>query len=201
MAVRFQSSCLKLVSSKQNHAMNPFYTLSMSTNPACFHWLAKITYEHSCYQQQDKCPSIKAAHYPVLNSTEVDLKLQIFMNVASEAFILLFWASTVTPGGAKCFLSSFLLHYLSTLSHQGHSSSSPQHLPPPTTTGPLRWRIIMCCDLPFSPPTLSPHGLCISSLLLPSSLCSTPVTGHIPLPCRNIHPCTSGLWWHPRTYS
>lgn len=76
--------------------------------------------------------------------------------MASEAFILLFWASTVTPGGAKCFLSSFLLHYLSTLSHQGHSSSSPQHLPPPTTTGPLRWRIIMCCYLPFSPPTPSP---------------------------------------------
>lgn len=70
------------------------------------------------------------------------------MNTASEAFILLFWASTVTPGGAKCFLSSFLLHYLSTLSHQGHSSSSP----PPTTTGPLRWRIIMCCYLPPSPP-------------------------------------------------
>lgn len=105
---------------------------------------------------KDKCPSIKAACYPVLNSIEVDLRWQIFMNMASEAFTLLFQASTVTPGGAKCFLSSFLLHYLSTLSHQGHRSSSPQHLPPPTTTRPLRWRIIMCCYLHFAP-TL--HGL------------------------------------------
>lgn len=57
-----------------------------------------------------------AAHYPVYNSTKVQLRWQIFMNLASEAFILLFQASTVTPGGAKCFLSSFLLHYLSPLS-------------------------------------------------------------------------------------
>lgn len=46
---------------------------------------------------------------------------------------------------------------LSTLSHQGHSSS-PHHLPPPTTTRSLRWRIIMCGYRPPAP-TPPPPGL------------------------------------------
>lgn len=108
------------------------------------------------------------------------------MSMASEAFILLFRASTVTPGGAKCFLSSLLLHYLSIPSHQGHrSSSSPQHLPPPpTTTRPLRWRSIMCCYLPFAPPT-PPQPSSLSISCPPASV-----------PHRWVHILASGLWQH-----
>lgn len=68
----------------------------------------------------------------------------------------------------------FPLILLTSLSLHSQSPRTPQQQPSaPTTTRPLRWRIIMCCYLPFSPPPPSPIT-CISILLLPSSLCPTP---------------------------
>lgn len=70
------------------------------------------------------------------------------------------FSSTLCPGGRQVFPLILSLHYLSSLSHQGHSTS-PHHLPPPTTTRSPRWRI-MCCYL-----ILIPNPVFCSSVLLP----------------------------------
>lgn len=61
--------------------------------------------------------------------------------------------------GGQVFPLILSLPYLSSLSHQGHSTR-PRHLPPLTTTRSPRWKI-MCCDL--LPDLKTPHVLFLYS--------------------------------------
>lgn len=67
------------------------------------------------------------------------------MNLVGDSKTFRPLPSLLLWGWGQVFPLIFSLHYLSSLSHQGHSTH-PQYPPPLTTTRSPRWKI-MCCNL------------------------------------------------------